>query len=119
MNPPKVYEVTSPNSHSTSKITKIVQSIVFLLSAPVGTSSAFVATIPIAASSLSIPLLPAQIRSTADADLGEVMKQPKHIQKPDHDSDHYDCIQDGLDRPLHWYEAVDQPKQDTHHHQNE
>src|SRR5581483_9769034 len=29
MNPPSVYEVTNPNSHSTSRITKIVQSIRF------------------------------------------------------------------------------------------
>ena len=31
MNPPNVYEVTSPKSHSTSKITKIAQSLVFSL----------------------------------------------------------------------------------------
>jgi hypothetical protein len=47
------------------------------------------------------------------------MKQPKHIQKPDHHTDDHDRIQDGLDRSLHWYEAVDQPKQDTHYNQNE
>ncbi len=29
MNPPKVYDVTSPKSHITSKITKIVQSMAF------------------------------------------------------------------------------------------
>jgi len=32
MNPPKVYEETIPSSHSTIKITKIVQSTAFLLS---------------------------------------------------------------------------------------
>ena len=47
------------------------------------------------------------------------MKQSKHIQEPHHYSDDYDCIQDGLYRSLHWYEAIDQPQQDTHHDQNE
>src|SRR4051812_17752524 len=30
MNPPRVYDVTKPNIHSTSRITKIVQSMLFL-----------------------------------------------------------------------------------------
>ena len=47
------------------------------------------------------------------------MEQSEHIQKPDHHSDDHDCIQNGLDRSLHWYEAIDQPKQDTHNDQNE
>ena len=47
------------------------------------------------------------------------MKKSKHILKPQHYSDDHDGIQDGLDRSLHWYEAVDQPKHDAYHDQNE
>jgi hypothetical protein len=54
----------------------------------------------------------------ADTDIGDAMKQSKHIQKPKHHGDDHDCIQDGLNRSLHWYEAVDEPKQNTHHDQN-
>jgi hypothetical protein len=72
-----------------------------------------------AASSLRFPLSPTWVRSTADADIGDVMKQSKHIQEPDDHTNDHDRIQDGLDRSLHWYETVDQPKQDAHHDQNE
>ena len=37
MNPPSVYEVTSPTAHSTSRITKIVQSIFHHLPALIST----------------------------------------------------------------------------------
>ena len=46
------------------------------------------------------------------------MKKPKNVEKPKNRADHHDCIQDGLNRSLHWYEAVDQPKQNTYHDQN-
>jgi hypothetical protein len=46
------------------------------------------------------------------------MKKSKNVQKPHNRGDHYDCIQNGLDRSLHWYEAVDQPKQNTHDDQD-
>jgi hypothetical protein len=69
----------------------------------------------IATSSFSTPPSPSRVRLTANADLGEVMEQSKDIQEPHRDSDDHDCIQDRLDRPLHWYEAVNQPKKDAHH----
>jgi hypothetical protein len=53
-----------------------------------------------------------------DADIGEAVKHSKHIQKPQHYDDDHDRIQDGLDRSLHGYESVDQPKQNTHDDQN-
>jgi hypothetical protein len=52
-------------------------------------------------------------------DAGERMKKSKNVQKPQHHSDDHDRIQDRLDRSLHWYEAVDQPKQNTYHNQNQ
>ena len=46
------------------------------------------------------------------------MKKPKNVQQPQHHRNDHDCVQDGLNRSLHWYESVDQPKQNTHHNQN-
>jgi hypothetical protein len=46
------------------------------------------------------------------------MEKPKNIQKPQHHADHHDRVQYGLDRSLHGYVAVDQPKQNTYHDQN-
>ena len=46
------------------------------------------------------------------------MKESKNVQEPQNRTDHHDCVQNGLNRSLHWYEAVDQPKQNTHHDQN-
>ena len=47
------------------------------------------------------------------------MEQSKNVQQPQHDADHYDRIQYGLDRSLHWHIAVDQPKQNAHNDQNQ
>jgi hypothetical protein len=45
-------------------------------------------------------------------DMGEGMKQSKNAEQPQNHSNNHDCMQDGLNRSLHWYQ-VDQPKQDT------
>jgi hypothetical protein len=47
------------------------------------------------------------------------MKQPENIEKPQNGADHYDGIQDRLDRTLHRYEAVHQPKQHADHYENQ
>jgi hypothetical protein len=47
------------------------------------------------------------------------MNQSEYIQKPQHHSDDHDCVQDGLNGSLHWYEAVDEPKQNAYHDQDE
>jgi len=59
-----------------------------------------------------------QVHLPPNVDAGEGMKKSKNIQKPQHHGNDHDSIQDRLDRSLHWYEAVDQPKQNTHHDQN-
>jgi hypothetical protein len=41
------------------------------------------------------------------------MKKSKNVQEPQNYGDHHDCVQDGLNRSLHWYQ-VDQPKQNSH-----
>lgn len=46
------------------------------------------------------------------------MKKSKNVQEPQNRGDHHDRIQDGLNRSLHRYETVDQPKQNAYHDQN-
>ncbi|MFZ3201804.1 MAG: hypothetical protein WA175_11720 [Candidatus Acidiferrales bacterium] len=62
------------------------------------------------------PFIQACLRPNVHA--GERMKKSKNVHKPQNRGDYHDRIQDGLDRSLHWYEAVDQPKQNTDHEQN-
>ena len=50
--------------------------------------------------------------------MGERLHQPENIQKPQDHSDHYDYIQDGLYRSLHWYEIY-QPKQHPYYDQRD
>jgi|GEM_PF-5049702 len=47
------------------------------------------------------------------------MKKSKNIQKPQNHGNDHDCIQDGLNRSLHWYEAIDQPEENTNHDQDQ
>jgi hypothetical protein len=54
----------------------------------------------------------------ANTDLREGTKKPKNIQKPEYYANDDDSVQNGLNRPLHWNEAVDQPKQNTHNDQS-
>src|SRR5580704_7037167 len=54
---------------------------------------------------------------SADADMREGAKKPEDVQEPQHDDDHYDGVQNRLDRSLHWYVAVDEPKQNSHDNQ--
>jgi hypothetical protein len=53
-----------------------------------------------------------------DADVGEGMKKAKDVQQPQNHGNNHNCIQDGLDRSLHWYQ-VDQPEQDTDYDQSD
>jgi len=46
------------------------------------------------------------------------MKQSKNIQDPQNYSNNHDAVQNGLDGPLHWNEAIDQPQENTHHDEN-
>jgi len=46
---------------------------------------------------------------SADADVRQGMKQPKNIQEPEHDGNHHDAVQDGLDVALHGDKAIHQP----------
>jgi hypothetical protein len=65
-----------------------------------------------------VPLPFLQLCSPSKPDPGERMKDSKNVQEPQHNTNDHDCVQNGLDRSLHGYEAVDQPKQNTHHDQN-
>jgi hypothetical protein len=49
---------------------------------------------------------------------GKVVEESKNIQEPQDHGNDYDAVQDGLDRSLHWDEAIHQPQQDTHHNKN-
>jgi hypothetical protein len=57
--------------------------------------------------------------STANVDSGDAVKESEDIEQPQHHANDHHCIQDGFDRSLHWNVSVDQPKQNTHHHQND
>jgi hypothetical protein len=59
------------------------------------------------------------LRLSPDVDMGERVEESKNIQQPKHYGDDHHCIQDGFDRSLHWYEAVDQPEQKSDHDQND
>jgi hypothetical protein len=63
MNPPNVYEETTPSSHSTSRITKIVQSIFHLLGNSI-TDNSFAIQFPTTHFSSCWPLPPAPFDAT-------------------------------------------------------
>jgi hypothetical protein len=48
----------------------------------------------------------------------EGAKKPEYVQEPENDDDDNDGVQNGLDRSLHGYEAIDEPKQNSHNDQN-
>jgi hypothetical protein len=50
--------------------------------------------------------------------MGKGMEKSEYVQEPQDHGDHYDAIQDRLDRPLHRDEAIDQPQQNTYYDQN-
>ncbi|HXQ26854.1 MAG TPA: hypothetical protein VN822_10635, partial [Candidatus Acidoferrales bacterium] len=50
-----------------------------------------------------------------DVHPGQRMKDSKDIEKPQDHRNHNDRVQNGLDRSLHRYEAVDQPEQNAHY----
>jgi len=58
------------------------------------------------------------IRSTADVDPGEGMKNPENIQKPQDHGDYHHNIQDALNRSLHGDETIHQPQQKSNHNQD-
>jgi hypothetical protein len=51
----------------------------------------------------------------SNVEIGKGVEEPENVQQPENDSDDDHCVQDGLDRSLHRYEAVDQPKQESDH----
>jgi len=55
----------------------------------------------------------------ADAKVSEVVHEAEGVQQPNYDDDHYHSIQNGLDRALHRNEVIHQPKQHTHHDQDD
>jgi hypothetical protein len=59
-----------------------------------------------------------RLRLSANANMSDGTEKPKHVQKPYNYHDYNDCVQDRLNRPLHRYEAVDQPKENAHNNQN-
>jgi hypothetical protein len=56
---------------------------------------------------------------SADANMGQGAKKPEDVQEPQDDDDDDHGVQNGLDRSLHWYVAVDEPKQNSHDNQND
>jgi phage-related protein len=48
----------------------------------------------------------------------EGTEKPKYVQKPQHHDYYNDRVQNGLNRSLHGYEAVDKPKQNSHNDQD-
>ena len=46
---------------------------------------------------------------------GHGMKESKNVQEPQDHGNHDDCIQNGLDRSLHRYEAIDYPEQNAYY----
>jgi hypothetical protein len=53
-----------------------------------------------------------------NVDMGERVEESENIQQPKHYGDDHYGVQDGFNRSLHWYEAVDQPEQKSDHDQN-
>jgi len=47
--------------------------------------------------------------SLPDAELGKVVKQSKHFDKPYDQNNHHNSVQDPLNLTLHRHEAIDQP----------
>jgi len=47
------------------------------------------------------------------------MKNSKNIQKPQNYGNDHDNIQDRLDGSCHWYEAINQPEENTNHDQDQ
>jgi hypothetical protein len=58
------------------------------------------------------------IQLSANANMRKGTEKSKHVQKPQHHTDHNDRVQNGLNRSLHGYEAVDKPKQNSYNDQN-
>jgi hypothetical protein len=58
------------------------------------------------------------IHLPANANMREGTEESKYVQKPQHHNDHNDRVQNGLNRSLHGYEAVDKPKQYSYNDQN-
>jgi|KBSMisStandDraft_5_1062788.scaffolds.fasta_scaffold00256_37 hypothetical protein len=46
------------------------------------------------------------------------MKEPKSIEQPQNDGNHYYSVQNRFDGRLHWDESIYQPQQHTYYDQN-
>jgi hypothetical protein len=55
--------------------------------------------------------------STSNVDLGKRMEESENVEDPKNHGNHDDTVQDRLDTPLHWDEAIHQPQQDSYHNQ--
>src|SRR5579863_2041055 len=55
---------------------------------------------------------------TTHADMRERTEKPEHVQQPQNHGDNHHAVQDRFYRPLHWYEAINQPKDYTNHDQH-
>jgi hypothetical protein len=53
--------------------------------------------------------------SSSNVNPRERMKQSENVQEPQDHADHHHGIQDGFNRSLHRYEAIDEPQQNTHY----
>jgi hypothetical protein len=58
------------------------------------------------------------IRLPANANMREGTEKSKYVQKPQHHNNHNDRVQNGFNRSLHGFEAVDKPKQNSYNDQN-
>jgi hypothetical protein len=52
------------------------------------------------------------------ADMGEGTENSKNVQEPQDNGYNHDGIQDRLNGTRHWYESVDEPKNNTSHDQD-
>jgi hypothetical protein len=69
-------------------------------------------------SSFAIAFASQPVGLRPNVNVGKGMKKSEYVQEPQDHGDHYDAIQDRLDRPLHRDEAIDQPEQNTYYDQN-
>jgi hypothetical protein len=63
-----------------------------------------------------LPLV--QARLCSDVDVREGMEEPENVQEPQNHANHHHRIQNRLDRSLHRYVPIDQPKQNAYNNQN-
>lgn len=63
--------------------------------------------------------LACEVDLSTNANMGKGTEKPEYVQEPQNDDDDNYRVQNGFDRSLHWYIAVDEPKQDSYDYQND